>query len=95
MRRLVRTLQPGLFRCGGRLGRAWGSLVARWRTTRASWPWVVNGLVILFVASLLATHWEPLGPERGAVRNLAFVLLVTVVLLNLISSSWLRLLLKT
>ena len=58
---------------GGRVGRIWRGLLGRWRTTRVGWPYFVNGLVILLVAAFLASHWEPLGPERGALRNFAFV----------------------
>ena len=66
---------------GGALGRWWRRRLERWRGLRIGWPYLVNGLVMLLVASLLASHWEPLGPERGAVRNLAFVLLAIVGLL--------------
>jgi Cu(I)/Ag(I) efflux system membrane protein CusA/SilA len=60
---------------GGVVGRWWRRLGARRRALHVGTPYLINGLAILLVASLLATHWEPLGPERGAVRNLAFVLL--------------------
>lgn len=35
--------------------------------------WIANGIVIMVVALLLAGYWEPLGPERGIIRNLIFV----------------------
>ena len=70
---------------GGRLGALLGRALGRWRAVRTGWPYLLNGLAILLVASLLATHWEPLGPERGALRNLAFVLLAIVGLLLLFS----------
>ena len=66
---------------GGKLGDAWRKLTAKWRATRIGWPYLLNGLAILLVAAILATHWEPLGPERGAIRNLAFVLLSIIGLL--------------
>lgn len=66
---------------GGFLGRAWNKFLDRRKLLRVSWPYLLNGLVILLVASMLATHWEPLGPERGSVRNLAFVLLAIIGLL--------------
>ena len=36
-------------------------------------PWITNGLAVLVVGILLVGHWNPLGPERGLVRNLIFV----------------------
>ncbi|MFT5287960.1 MAG: Cu(I)/Ag(I) efflux system membrane protein CusA/SilA [Planctomycetota bacterium] len=63
---------------GGKIGELWRRLLDRWRPARVSWPYLLNGLLILLVASLLATHWEPLGPERGPLRNLAFVLIAIV-----------------
>ena len=36
-------------------------------------PWVVNGVVVLLVGVLLSRYWEPLGPERGLLRNFIFV----------------------
>ena len=36
-------------------------------------PWVTNGLAILLVASLLASDWLPLDPEKGLLINLIFV----------------------
>ncbi len=63
---------------GGRLGDLWRAFLAKWRPAQKGWPYLLNGLAILLVASLLATHWEPLGPEKGSLRNLAFVLTATV-----------------
>lgn len=37
---------------------------------------VVNVLVAIGVAVVLARYWIPLGPEKGILRNLAFVLLL-------------------
>ena len=36
-------------------------------------PWTANVLALLFVGVLLTRYWEPLGPERGEVKNLVFV----------------------
>ncbi len=66
---------------GGFVGRTWNRFLERRKLLRVSWPYLLNGLTILLVASMLATHWEPLGPERGGVRNLAFVLLAIIGLL--------------
>jgi Cu(I)/Ag(I) efflux system membrane protein CusA/SilA len=44
-------------------------------------PWVVNFLAVLFVGVLLTEHWEPIGPERGFLRNFTFVAGLIAVLL--------------
>ena len=36
-------------------------------------PWLANALIVLLVGILLSQDWEPLGPQRGAVRNFVFV----------------------
>jgi Cu(I)/Ag(I) efflux system membrane protein CusA/SilA len=36
-------------------------------------PWVANLLAVLFVGLVLSEHWEPIGPERGFMRNFIFV----------------------
>jgi len=36
-------------------------------------PWAANILAVLFVGVLLTEHWEPVGPERGFLRNFVFV----------------------
>ena len=36
-------------------------------------PWVVNLLAVLFVGVILSRHWEPVGPERGFLKNFIFV----------------------
>ncbi|NBB94778.1 MAG: AcrB/AcrD/AcrF family protein [Planctomycetes bacterium] len=36
-------------------------------------PWIVSGVVAVLVTVLLASVWEPLGPQRGMVRNGLFV----------------------
>ncbi|MFT7464286.1 MAG: Cu(I)/Ag(I) efflux system membrane protein CusA/SilA [Pseudohongiellaceae bacterium] len=46
-----------------------------------SWTWLVTLVAIVWVARLLAQHWEPLGEERGEWRNLVFVLGATLGLL--------------
>ena len=45
-------------------------------TLRKHKPWLVNGLAALLVAAFLAHHWMPLGPERGDVVNMVFVVLL-------------------
>ena len=63
---------------------------------RKAVPWVANIAVVVIVAVLLTEHWEPLGPERGATRNLAFVggliggLLLIFFLFRLVYASVLR-----
>ncbi len=42
---------------------------------------LLNGAVILAVGWMLAGAWEPLGPEKGAARNLVFVLAIVLGLL--------------
>jgi len=39
-------------------------------------PVAASILAVLAVGILLTTYWEPLGPERGPLRNLAFVALL-------------------
>jgi len=36
-------------------------------------PWVANLLAVLFVGLILSKHWEPIGPERGLMKNFIFV----------------------
>ena len=36
-------------------------------------PWIAIAAAVLFVGIVLTGHWEPLGPERGMLRNFAFV----------------------
>jgi len=43
------------------------------RLLRKAGPWVANVLAVIFVGIILSEHWEPLGPQRGAARNLIFV----------------------
>ncbi len=66
---------------GGRIGAWWRRIMHRWRPVGRVWPFLVNGAAIVVVANYLAGHWEPLGPEKGHIRNLAFVLGVTLGLL--------------
>ncbi|MHC4846246.1 MAG: efflux RND transporter permease subunit, partial [Planctomycetota bacterium] len=68
---------------GGRLGDWWRARLARHVRARRSIPYLLNGLVILIVAVLLAGHWEPLGSGSGVIGNLLFVLVVTLGLLFL------------
>jgi len=36
-------------------------------------PYAANVVVLLAVGLLLTMHWEPLGPQKGLIRNLLFV----------------------
>jgi len=36
-------------------------------------PWLANLAVVTFVVVLLSQYWEPLGPEKGLLRNVVFV----------------------
>ena len=36
-------------------------------------PWLANAIVVVLVGLLLTKYWEPLGPQRGLLRNLVFV----------------------
>ena len=58
----------------GRIAARLHGLLGRVRGLSTSWRFLVNGTAILIVSWFLAKHWEPLGPERGELRNLAFVL---------------------
>ena len=40
---------------------------------RKAAPLLANAAVVLLVGVLLSTDWEPLGPQRGAMRNFLFV----------------------
>jgi Cu(I)/Ag(I) efflux system membrane protein CusA/SilA len=82
------TLIPALFH-------AWVLLSERFkkrRTTRSSpsaprsrrFAWVLDALVVAVVAWLLATHWLPLGPERGSLLNFVFVVVVIGGLLSIV-----------
>jgi len=65
---------------GGRIGRWWNGLLSRWKPAKRTISTLINILVMLWVANVLARHWEPLGPE-GGISNLLFVLLAIVGLL--------------
>jgi Cu(I)/Ag(I) efflux system membrane protein CusA/SilA len=52
------------------------------RGVRKLIPWIANALVVLLVGLLLTGHWEPLGPERGLLRNFIFVAAVVALLLG-------------
>jgi Cu(I)/Ag(I) efflux system membrane protein CusA/SilA len=45
-------------------------------------PWAASFLAVIFVGILLSEHWEPLGPRRGAARNLIFVAVLVGALLG-------------
>ena len=49
---------------------------------KAKIPLVANFLIVIFVAVLLSVFWEPLGPEKGLVRNFFFVALLVGILLG-------------
>ena len=38
-----------------------------------SGPMIANALAVIVVTYILAEHWLPLGPEKGMIRNLLFV----------------------
>jgi len=48
-------------------------------------PKAGNGIAILAVAFVLADHWSPLGPEKGIIINLFFVLIIILGFLFLMS----------
>jgi len=50
--------------------------------TRAA-PWTANLAIVGAVVVLLSGYWEPLGPERGLLRNVIFVGGMVAVLLGL------------
>ncbi|MDZ4198704.1 MAG: efflux RND transporter permease subunit, partial [Kiritimatiellia bacterium] len=56
-----------------------GAVLARWRRRRM---WISNITAILAVVWILARLWEPLGPERGDLRNLIFVGLLVGILMG-------------
>jgi Cu(I)/Ag(I) efflux system membrane protein CusA/SilA len=45
------------------------------RLTRSE-AWIAVAIAVLVVGVLLTRYWEPLGPERGFLRNLVFVAVV-------------------
>lgn len=49
---------------------------------RKAGPWLANLLAVALVAVILSAHWEPLGPQRGTLRNLVFVVGLVAVLLG-------------
>jgi Cu(I)/Ag(I) efflux system membrane protein CusA/SilA len=50
-----------------------GRLPAR---LRAAGPWVANVVAVVVITVLLTVIWTPLGPERGLLRNLVFVVAI-------------------
>jgi copper/silver efflux system protein len=56
----------------GRLARSLSAL----RGADVAASWVANVVAVLVVGLSLAVVWEPLGPERGFLRNAAFITLV-------------------
>jgi Cu(I)/Ag(I) efflux system membrane protein CusA/SilA len=49
---------------------------------KAKMSLVANILIVIFVGVLLSVYWEPLGPQRGFVRNFIFVAVLVGVLLG-------------
>jgi Cu(I)/Ag(I) efflux system membrane protein CusA/SilA len=49
---------------------------------KAKIPLIANFLIVIFVAVLLSVFWEPLGPEKGFVRNFVFVAMLVGILLG-------------
>jgi Cu(I)/Ag(I) efflux system membrane protein CusA/SilA len=45
-------------------------------------PLIANFLIVIFVAVLLSIFWEPLGPQRGFIRNFIFVAVLVGALLG-------------
>lgn len=45
-------------------------------------PLVASLLIVTFIVVLLSTYWEPLGPQRGMIRNFIFVAILVGVLLG-------------
>ncbi|MFC1766292.1 efflux RND transporter permease subunit, partial [Planctomycetota bacterium] len=45
-------------------------------------PWLASFLAVILVGVVLTEHWEPLGPQRGLMRNLIFVGGLVAVLLG-------------
>ena len=45
-------------------------------------PRLAVSLVVIVVGVFLTAHWEPLGPEKGVLRNLVFVAVIIGVLLG-------------
>jgi Cu(I)/Ag(I) efflux system membrane protein CusA/SilA len=44
--------------------------------------WIAVAIAVLVVGVLLTEYWEPLGPERGLLRNLLFVAIVIGIVLG-------------
>jgi len=45
-------------------------------------PWTATLAIVLLVGYLLSVYWEPLGPERGLIRNFLFVAILVAGLLG-------------
>ena len=45
-------------------------------------PLIANILVVTFIGVLLSVYWEPLGPQRGPVRNFIFVVALVGILIG-------------
>ncbi len=49
---------------------------------KAKVPLVASILIVTFIVVILSTYWEPLGPQRGMVRNFIFVAVLVGMLLG-------------
>ncbi|MCD6393454.1 MAG: efflux RND transporter permease subunit, partial [Planctomycetes bacterium] len=49
---------------------------------KAKIPFIANILIVTFIGVILSAYWEPLGPQRGFVRNFIFVAALVGVLLG-------------
>lgn len=55
-----------------------------WKSSKPAWfDMVMNGLVVVGVAWVLASYWMPLGPSKSTLTNLIFVALIIVAVLSL------------
>ena len=43
---------------------------------RTGGTWLANAIAVITVGLILSEHWEPLGPERGLLRNFIFVAVI-------------------
>ncbi len=43
---------------------------------RAAGPWIANAVAVVLITVLLTVNWTPLGPDRGLLRNLVFVVAI-------------------
>jgi copper/silver efflux system protein len=65
-----------LYIVGPKLGSFGKEFLSKNNIKRAFRPDVINYIVALIVSVILASVWEPLGPERGLIFNFIFVVLL-------------------